>query len=254
MNKVAIIITCHRMPEYVNALCAHIREFVQWPYELITVDIGHDFDAPPKECTISLKKNVHMTNALLIAHHYADALVRAGLSEPFMAYWQITNSMRFRKGDKSDPLTPMMEFMMANPETAIVSPALAVPSGSAYTCMHNRGTGQIRRVWGVDNIAILLRAGWFDWIGRYDPNLVIGWGPAFETGWIARRDGRGIYVHEGVVMHYDRAIGFKMGRRLGTDKERGERGATEFNKILSAKYGPDFNDKLGNEFVRPEWR
>ena len=81
-----------------------------------------------------------------------------------------------------------------------VHPALTEDSTTSWKQLMTRGGNEPRQTWMIDNIASLWRASWFDRMGRFDPELIYGWGIDLEMCWLARRFGRTLYVHEGVQM------------------------------------------------------
>lgn len=253
-KPIAVIIPNYNMREYALILKDKIRRDAKWPHEIIVVENGSDkkdWAVPEHEAEVRLRENVEMTHGILIGLAYADAL-EAISGAPFFAYWIVTTSMRFRAQDiHQDPLTPLASFLNSYDNVAMVSAALTKDSECAFTDMHWQGdTHKVRSVWGVDNICVLIRADWFNRIGRYEPDLTMGWGSSFETCWKARRNGMEIYVHDGVVMHKDTGIAHAWGRRPRSAQERAERGSAEMERVLSARYGDDYLERLGHEFRR----
>ena len=70
----------------------------------------------------------------------------------------------------------------------------------------------------------------------------------------ARRDGRGIYVHEGLEMHRHNNNMFDLGRapeQNPTERTRLARGA--MLPVLSAELGDNWEERLMKEFVEIDW-
>ena len=98
----------------------------------------------------------------------------------------------------------------------------------------------------------MYRADFFDVVGGYDKNLIIGWGMDMELSWKARLLGRTIWISEACKMHKERSVAAFMGRWHETPLEREELGRNEMDAVLGAKYGPGYIEKLMNEYVTPE--
>ena len=78
----------------------------------------------------------------------------------------------------------------------------------------------------------------------------MGWGVRPETCWMARRDRKTIWVHDGMLVKKVSNIGYTMNRMNMTAIERGRLASAEAQRILGPIYGPDFNEKLGHEWVK----
>lgn len=248
-NKVAIIIPNSNMPEYTSNLCQYITNTMSLDYDLIVVNNPYyplnATDHPLSlDCdhTVSVQIPLGMTHAILMGLYYVDALSYLKEFEYF-AYWIVTTSLRFPI-EKKDFLTPMVKFMLENEKVVMTSPAII---GTAWDSLHPKGSGW-RKVWGVDNNAILIRSDWFNGIGRYRPELTIGWGSSLETCWIARSQGKEIWVNDDLVMTKDDGIAHEMGRRDTIREDFNMKGAEQMHRVLGAEYGENFLEKLGKEY------
>ena len=251
MNRVAIIITNYNMPERTDALCAHIRERVLWPYSLIVVDNGSDLVPPSQYTTLKLDTNIQTTGGWLAGLREADRLASLA-GEEFWAYWFLITSAAFT--GYADPLTPLVWALLRDENTVGVHPALTEDSTTAWGHLKARRGQGLRRTWMIDNIASLYRADWFDSIGRFDPSMVYAWGVDLETCWKARRDGRGLYVCEDVVIDKATNIGYDMGRMNMSAESRATKAGVNMHTILEKRYGKDWNNRMRHEFVKAEWQ
>jgi len=127
----------------------------------------------------------------------------------------------------------------------MVSPAI---EGTAWDSLHPQEHSNVVKVWGVDCNAVLWRADWFNSIGRYDIKMFYGWGGAMESCWMARRDGKGIYVHHELKTKKHDGIAEEMGRRLVSRAERNSTAFVNMHEILVPRYGKDFLNRLGLEY------
>ena len=170
--------------------------------------------------------------------------------EIYFAYMIMITSAEFVK-ESGDPLTPLVEFLAETPQAAVIHAALTKDSTTALAeQMMDRGTGQPRRTYLVDNIAALWRADWLNSIGRFRKELTMGWGVLPETCWKARRDRKTIWIHEGTLIKKVSNIGYDMGRMNMSASERSQLASAEAHRILEPIYGERFNEKLGHEWVK----
>jgi hypothetical protein len=104
----------------------------------------------------------------------------------------------------------------------------------------------------IDNIFSMYRADWFDRIGWFDKDLRYAWGIDLETGWIARRDGRGLYVHEGARVRKVTDIAYRMERMRMSGDERQRLAGQNMSFVLEQKYGPGWWGLMTKEFITAE--
>jgi GT2 family glycosyltransferase len=234
VNKVAVVIVNFNMPERADALAEHIKAHTVCEYDIILVDNGSDKVPPAKNTTIALKHNVQTTNGWLTGLGYADALA-AFRGQPYYTYWFLITSAEFI--DDMDILTPIVEFLHHNPSAVGIHPALTQDSTTSWQHMIDRGKGEPRETWFIDNIASLYRADWFNRIGRFDHNLIYGWGIDLETCWKAREQGCTLWIDERVKVKKVTDIGYSMNRMNMKAEERRVKAGSNMNNILSKRYG-----------------
>ncbi len=242
-GDVAAIIVNYNMPEKCNAICEHLLRLVKWPMFLIVVDNGSDLVEPSKYTSLQLPENVQTTGGWLAG------LERAREYDP-MAYWFLITSAEF--SGEYDPLAPLADLMLDNSQVVGVHPALTEESTSAWKHLFKRNGDLPRRVWMIDNIASLWKADWFDRVGGFDPEMKYGWGIDLELSYKAREQDRALYVHEGCQVKKTTDIGYAMERMNMSADERRLLAGANMIQILKQKYGPDWNQKMRNEFVE-EW-
>jgi hypothetical protein len=248
-HKSAIIIPNYNMPERTDALVEYIQAHTKAPYDLFVVDNGSDLVKPSKHTNVFIEENCQTTCGWLGGLEMADITARrCGVS--YFAYMIMITSAEFVEGS-GDPLTPLVEFLAETPQAAVIHAALTKDSTTALAeQMMDRGTGQPRRTYLVDNIAALWRADWLNSIGRFRKELTMGWGVLPETCWKARRDRKTIWIHEGTLIKKVSNIGYTINRMNMTAKERGKLASAETQRILGPIYGENFNEKLGHEWVK----
>lgn len=247
--KTAIIIPSYNMPERTDALVEYIQAHAKAPYDLFVVDNGSDLVEPSKYTNVTIEKNCQTTCGWLAGLMASDTVAEYN-KEPYFAYWIMITSTEFVK-ESGDPLTPLVEFLAETPQAAVVHAALTKDSTSAHAAqMMDRGSGQPRRTFLVDNIAALWRADYLNSVGRFRKELTMGWGVDMEGCWMARRDRKTIWMHEGTLIKKVSDIAYSMDRMNMTASERGELASAESRKILEPIYGPDYNEKLGHEWVK----
>jgi GT2 family glycosyltransferase len=105
----------------------------------------------------------------------------------------------------------------------------------------------------MEHSCALFKADWFDEANWLDPKLHIH-GTDLYYSWQARRDGRGIYVHDGLEMHRHNNNMFELGRAPEANPaERTRLARSSMHKALSEELGPDWEKRLMKEFVEEEW-
>lgn len=244
--RVAILLTNYNMPERTDALCEHIQRHVKWPHDLIVVDNGSDIVPPSRYTTLEVKPNRQTTGGWLAGLHRADIMEQV-YNEPYLAYWFLITSAEFI--NERDPLTPLAELLLSDPDAAGVHPALSLDSVTAWSQLHTRGSSGPRRTWMIDNIASLYRADWFNANGRFDPRLTYAWGIDLETCYKARQQGRTLWVHEGVEIRKVTDIGYTMGRMNMSAGDRQTKASEQMNRVLAARYGPDWYAMMTGDYL-----
>ena len=74
----------------------------------------------------------------------------------------------------------------------------------------------------------------------------MAWGIDIETGMFARRDGRSVYVHDGVRIKKETNVGYKLDRMGMTAEDREKRAGEQMIKVLTDKYGPNAWEMVNN--------
>ena len=238
--RTAIIIPNGGMDEVTTTLRDHIHRNVKCDYDIFIVNNPGNVDADYKT---QFSYPIGMTAAILEGMNGVDKFTLESGREYF-SYWIITTSIEFLT--EEDYLTPMLDYMVENPKVAMVSPAT---DDMAWDCMRKRSGKRFRRVWGVDNVCVLIRKDWFDGVGRYDPEFTMGWGPTLEASWQARRDGMEVVVYDGLLIKWTDGIAHTMGRRALSREEHNNAAAEEMRRVFQKKYGDDWEKKIHFEYM-----
>ena len=249
METVAILVVNYNMPERTDALAEHINNRIEWPHMLFVIDNGSDIAPRSKHTNVFLEKNRQTTGGWLAGLEAADSY-----HEDWLAYWFLITPAEFPEYVFGDPLAPMAQFLLDAPNAVGIHPALTPDSTTSWTHLIARGGDYPRRTWMIDNIASLYRADWFNSIGRFDPDLIYGWGIDLETCWKARQQGRSLWVHEGSWVKKITDIGYQMGRMNMSAETRRQVAGNNMAEVLSARYGPDWWDRMLNENVEAGWK
>jgi GT2 family glycosyltransferase len=242
-NEVAILIVSYNMPERANALYRYIESHIKWPHETFLIDNGSDIVAPSQFTGLWLPKNVQTTNGWLAGLRYAKSH-----DIDWLAYWFIITSSEFPEGYNGDPLSPMAQLLLDDPNAVGIHPALTQDSTTMWTHLIDTGTGKPRQTWMIDNIASLYRADWLDGIGWFDEKLYMAHGIDLETCWKARRDGRALWVHEESHIKKVTNIGYAMNRMNMSANDRNALAQANMNDILGKRYGPNYWERLTMEY------
>ena len=101
----------------------------------------------------------------------------------------------------------------------------------------------------IDNIASIYRTDWFDSIGWFNPDLIYAWGIDLETCYIARKQGRTLWVDERVQVKKITNIGSKMNRMNMSANDRSRLANKNMTEVLSKKNGSNVWDKMTKDYV-----
>lgn len=239
MSRVAALIVNFNMPERTDLLVEAIGDKA----DAIVIDNGSDIQPPSKYTKVKLERNVQTTGGWL-----------AGLEAvkgKYEYYWFLITSTRIPGGDV---LTPMVEFMDANPDAVGIHPSLTAESTTGWPHLKNRGTNEVRRTWMIDNIASLYRSDWFDSIGWFDPAYTYAWGIDLETCYRARKQGRGIYIDDRVQVEKITNVGYSMNRMNMSSDERGRLAYANMMEVGRRKHGERFWELMTAEAIPDEWK
>ena len=247
-HGVIALIVNYNMPECTDKLVEYIKDNCKGEVETIVIDNGSDLCKPSQYTTLALAKNIQTTNGWLMGLHYIDALSIIRGFKPF-AYWFLITSTEFIEGD---PLSPMLELLNRDTQAVGVHPALQADCNTAWTHLKTQGTAEPRPAWMIDNVAALYRADWFDSIGRFDPALTFAWGIDLETGYLARKQGRTLWVHEGSHARKITDIGYTMNRMNMSARERQQKASQNMLEVLRPRYGNNWEDMLLNDYLQPD--
>lgn len=247
-RRVAVILPNYNMPEAADFIAEWLYEDIEWPFDLYLVDNGSDLTEPAENTTVWLHRNMQTCRGWLEGLEASD---RSG--QDYFAYWFMITSMKpVSRG--IDMLAGLMETMLGGPYVGAVHPALTKDSTTAWEHMKTRMTWGVRPTWMVDNIAALWRADWFNSIGRFDKDMSFAWGVDLETCLLARRHGRSMWIDDRVLVHKTTNVAYDMDRMNMKADKRSKLAYAEMERVLSAKYGPDWSWTVRNEKVEPEWR
>lgn len=229
------------MPERTDALVESIKKYVECSYKLFVIDNGSDIIHPSDYTNVYFGKNIQTTNGWL------EALKHATLYNNFFAYWFLITSAEYV--EEKDILSPMLWYMREDEIVVGVHPALTEDSTTAWEHLRtrNKDLGLFRKTWMIDNIASLYRADWFDKIGRFDSNLKYAWGIDLETSYIARKQGKSLYVADHLTIKKVTNIGYTMDRMNMSAEDRERKARQNMEIVLSEKYGDDWWNILTKE-------
>jgi hypothetical protein len=83
----------------------------------------------------------------------------------------------------------------------------------------------------------LVRADWFHAIGGFEPEFQLHWGIDIDLCVQAHRQGRGVWLHEGVYVRKQDSRGYSSGRYEMSAEERARRAGAAMDAVLMRKYG-----------------
>lgn len=246
-DKVAVFIVSYNMPEKADALFEFIECKSCWPISIYLIDNGSDIQPPAVHSNVLMAHNMQTTAGWLEGLRAAK---RSG--ENYLAYCFAITSADFPE-TTGDPITPLAELLQKDCNAVGVHPALTKDSTTSWTHLITRGGDQPRRTFMLDNIFSCFRADWFDSIGWFDPNMRYAWGIDLETCWIARAQGRSLWVHEGVQIRKITNIGYSLNRMNMSADERNRLAGDNMRFYLSQKYGDNWWQRMTRENVQEDW-
>lgn len=264
-DRVAVFIANYNMPERADALYEFVERKSAWPVDIYLVDNASDLQEPAVHTNVYISPhNKQTTAAWLTGLHIAQKTAQ------YFAYVFCITSADFPE-DTGDPITPLAELLQGVPNAAGVHAALTKDSTTSWTHLITRGPfpstvtkresdivldghGYARQTWMIDNIFSMYRADWFDSIGGFDPDLRYAWGIDLETCYKARREGRSLWVHEGVKIRKVTNIAYRMERMRMSADERSRLAGENMAFYLSQRYGPNWWQIMTEDLVEKEWR
>jgi hypothetical protein len=234
---VAILISNYNMSERADELAAWFESTTRWPHDLLVVDNGSDKVPPPARANLDWKHNVGPAGVWRIATTYAERLARKR-GAPHLGYLLCSTSTDIPERQREkDLITPLAELLASDPNAVFAHPAYTPDTESYFRHMVDTGSGGPRRLGFCETQCGLVRADWFHAIGGYDPDFQLHWGVDIDLCMQARRQGRGVWLHEGVHVRKEESRGYTLGRYEMSAEERTERALAEMDAILLRKYG-----------------
>lgn len=257
MDKVAVIMLNYNMPEVIEHNIKVLKTS-EVPMDIIIVENGSDEEwmFAPDDIDDDNLHMVYLDFNLRATHGYRMGLTYAKSLEAlnwenYFAYFIMTTTGQLIEG--TDPLLPLYQFLKENENAVIVQAAHDESSVGFWQHLRNRGTNQPRQTWMMEHSCALFRADWFDEANWLHPLLLIH-GTDLYYSWQARKDGRGIFVHEGLEMHRHNNNMFEMGRAPESNPaERTQLARNAMEKALSVEMGENWEERLMKEFVQEEW-
>lgn len=241
-KRVAAFIVNYNMPERADSLFEKLKNNTKWPLDIYLVDNASDIKNPAKNTNVFLEKNVQTCNGWL------EGLKAAKRSKNnYFAYMFLITSTSFV--ENKDYISPMAEFLKNSKNAIGIHPSLTKESTTNWSHLINRETNGPRETWMIDNIASLYKADWFDSIGWFDPKMIYAWGIDLETGYLARKQGRSIWVDDRIQVEKITNIAYKMKRMNMSASDRSRLAAENMDKILKEKYGPEYWKTMTEEYV-----
>lgn len=247
-QKVGVFIVNYNMVEKADKLYEYLTKEIDYPIDIYLIDNGSDLMKPSKYSNVFIKKNCQTTRGWLRGLKEAD-------KKPYryFAYMFLITSANFTR-KSLDPIRSMVEILKNDNDAVGVHPALSYDSTTYWEHLKNRGTNRPRRTWFIDNIASLYRADWFDEIGRFNKNLIYAHGIDIETGYIARKQGKSIWIDERVEVKKITDIGYQMKRMNMGAEDRRKLAWENTVDVFSKKYGPNWFKMLYEDYVEEEWK
>lgn len=246
-NRVAAFIVNYNMPERADSLFEDLKRNTKWPLDIYLIDNGSDLQKPAKNTNVFIQRNVQTTNGWLEGLRAAK---KTGSN--YLAYMFLITSTNFV--DEKDSVRKMATFLKRNKNAVGIHPSLTQESSTNWDHLKNRGKNRPRRTWMIDNIASMYRADWFDSIGWFDSEMVYAWGIDLETCYLARKQGKSLWVDERIHVTKITNIGYKMKRMNMRAEDRSKLAGQNMKEVLQRKYGPKYWEIMTEDFVTEKMR
>lgn len=246
--KVGIALLNYNLPNETDSVYeALVKNLDKTNYEICVVDNASDKAPPSKYTTIKSIVNGRTMGAILLAAHYFNR-------KPDVKYvFYMHNDMSFR--ESGDILYDMVLHMEANPQIAVIHPALnqaATPVwiGDRFTVHNPFNKEKYRRVMPNhadvinmdDTSPILVRKTDWNLVGGQDPRLSRCYGSGKDFYTSLHKIGKEIHMCDDVVIDhhgqytYLKNVGDESYQTL--DKEAW----VEMEIVMSEKYGKNWKD------------
>jgi len=242
-QKVAIFIVNYNMPERADNLYKYLRSHVKYPIDIYLIDNGSDLTNPSQYTNVWIEKNIQTTGGWLKGLKISDRKLYR-----YFAYMFLITSTEFVKESK-DPISSMIKCLQTNKNAVGVHPSLTQDSTTYWEHLKNRKQKGFRKTWFIDNIASLYKADWFNSIGRFDKDLIYAHGIDLETGYIARKQGKTIWIDENIQVRKISNIGYSMDRMNMSAEDRNKLAWENTNEVMTRKYGPTWNTILTKDYI-----
>ena len=255
MQKVAAVLLNYNMPEIIEHNIKILRKS-EVPLDIVVVENGSEEDymfVPDPDDDVHmvyLDYNLRATHGYRMGLTYIKSLEALNW-ENYFAYFLMTTTGQLI--DEGDAVLPLYNFLKEDDNAVIIQAAHDETSIGFWQHLKNRNTGGPRRTWMMEHSCAMFRADWFDEANWLHPLLHIH-GTDLYYSWQARRDGRGIYVHDGIEMHRHNNNMFDLGRAPESNPaERTRLARNSMEKALSLELGSEWEQRLMKEFVEEEW-
>lgn len=248
MPKIGIALLNYNLPNETDFVYENlVKNLTKTNYEICVVDNASDKAPPSKYTTIKSIVNTRTMGAILLGAHYFNR-------KPDVKYvFYMHNDMTFR--ESPDILYDMVMHMEANPQIAVIHPALnqdATPVyiGDRFTVYNPNNKELFRRVMPNhanvinmdDTSPILVRKDDWNSVGGQDPRLTRCYGAGKDFYTNLHRLGKEIYMYDGVVINHHGQYTYKKQVGDETYNNLDREAYLEMNPVMSEKYGNNWKE------------
>ena len=244
--KVGIALLNYNLPTETDKVYEKlIKNLDKTNYHICVLDNASDKAPPSKYTTIKSIVNGRTMGAILLAAHYFNRM------DDVKYVFYMHNDMDFR--ESPDILYDMVLHMEANPNIAVVHPALnqaATPVyiGDRFTVHNPNNPAKYRRVmpnrYDVINMddtsPILVRKSDWNLVGGQDPRLSRCYGSGKDFYTSLHRLGREIWMCDDVVIDHHGQYTYRQNVGDETYSNLDREAWVEMEFVMSEKYGPNW--------------
>lgn len=261
-NRMAVILVNHNMDHVIRQHVDYLNRVVEYPIDIFIWDQStkEEFRFKPKEddnvVYSGVNYNFYAPLGFNMCLKMADSYAQWNKLEPYKYYLLCsTSGLMDPTGDRTDDIfTPCVKFMEETEDVAMVQPAYKSDSSAMNVHLYNTGTGKPRQVQHIEWCACVFDGEWLRDIGGFETNMLIH-GHDIWFCYLARMEGKSMWIHEGVEFKRDQDNGYNNERVSETREERSKRAFETLAPFCQTMLGPNWWYRIWHDYsTDPNWR
>lgn len=234
--KIILGILSYNNPIYTDRLVENLKSLIKIECEYIVFDNGSDSDKISQYTTHRSENNSRMTGGF-------NSIIDVSFDYDYL--WLFTNDCYITTND-IDPLDNMLSKYLKYPDIGILHPSMDQRVNVCYDIKNTNRKG-VKIVTEYDFVCPMFsRKAISACGGRFNDNLVCGWGIDYESSFLVRASGMKLAINHDLVCMHNTSSTYDQGLDC-TYKNRNEfydSAYKEMYSVLDAKYGVGWNYKF----------